>query len=266
VLRRGGGEVQVGLDPGRALVLPASDQVGTALAALRDAVPVPGTVQDGVLGLLQRQGLLVDERDLRPPAAANSPAATRLTAVVDTFGHPAGAWLGPRLAELLGRVGLTTAGPGVPDEAASARGRVAVLVGAGEPHRDLADGWVRAGVPHLLVRLTEGRATVGPFVAPGRTACLRCLDAHHTDADPDWPLLVTQYASASARDRGDGIPEPVDPLLASLAVAWAARDVATYVDGGRPSTWSSTLTFEPDLGAVAARTWLRHPDCGCGWC
>ena len=99
---------------------------------------------------------------------------------------------------------------------------------------------------------------VGPFVAPGTTACLRCVDAHCTDADPAWPLLVRQYAAASARDRADGVPEPVDPLLASLALAWAARDLACYVDGGRPSTWSATVTLHPRPDHV----WRPAPGCG----
>ena len=41
--------------------------------------------------------------------------------------------------------------------------------------------------------------SIGPFVVPGETACLRCVDAHCTDADPSWPLLVRQYAAASSR-------------------------------------------------------------------
>jgi bacteriocin biosynthesis cyclodehydratase domain-containing protein len=140
-----------------------------------------------------------------------------------------------------------------------------VLLGVGEPDRSLLDGWTRDGTPYLLVRLTEGRAVIGPFVVPGKTACLRCVDAHCTDADPAWPLLVQQYASCSARDRADGAPEPVDPPLASLAVAWAVRDLVSYVDGARPSTWSATLTLDPRLTRLETRAWLRHPECGCSW-
>ena len=117
----------------------------------------------------------------------------------------------------------------------------------------------------MVVRLTEGRAVVGPFVVPGLTACLRCVDAHHTDADREWPLLVRQYADASSRDRADGSPEPVDPALAALAVAWAARDLTSYVDGGRPSSWSSTAGVRPRPEHARDPVWLRHPECGCGW-
>jgi bacteriocin biosynthesis cyclodehydratase domain-containing protein len=140
-----------------------------------------------------------------------------------------------------------------------------VLLGVGEPDRELVDSWTRAGTPYLLVRLTEGRAVLGPFVAPGQTACVRCVDAHCADADPSWPLLVRQYASAASRDRADGAPEPLDPLLASLAVAWAARDLASYVDGLRPSTWSSTVTLAGHLSRIEHRSWLRHPACCCSW-
>jgi hypothetical protein len=102
-------------------------------------------------------------------------------------------------------------------------------------------------------------------VVPGRTACLRCIDAHHTDADPAWPLLVRQYAAACRRDRADGTPEPVDPLLATLAVAWAARDLTAYADGGRPSTWSTTVTLDARPDRLETQAWLRHPGCGCSW-
>jgi hypothetical protein len=102
-------------------------------------------------------------------------------------------------------------------------------------------------------------------VVPGSTACLRCVDAHHTDADPAWPLLVRQHHDAAARDRADGVPEPLDPLLAELAVAWLVRDLATYADGRRPSTWSATVTLHAHLERVETRAWLRHPACGCAW-
>ena len=51
----------------------------------------------------------------------------------------------------------------------------------------------------------------------------------------------------------------------STALAWAARDLATYADGGRPSTWSTTLTLDPAHGGAETRAWSRHPGCGCSW-
>ncbi len=289
LLRRTDGSLQVGLDPAHAVVVRDSPELRDSLiGGLR---PHTGDVVD-VLDLLQAQELLVDERVLMPligrtaahslPRAAGAalareagPRAGDLVAGRErtlirsvSFGHAVGAELTEQLHQLLRRSGLRceTAPAGHHEPAGQEAGPlVGVLIGVGEPDRELLDPWMREHLPVLLVRLTEGRAVIGPFVVPGRTACVRCVDAHHTDADGDWPLLVRQYAAASANDRADGAPEPVDPALAALAIAWAARDVASYVDGTRPSTWSTTLTFDGTLGAVEARSWLRHPECGCSW-
>ncbi len=116
-----------------------------------------------------------------------------------------------------------------------------------------------------MVQLVEGGAVIGPLVVPGQTACLRCLDAFHSEEDPSWALLVEQYARAVSSDRADGIPEPVDPALATIAVGWAARDVSAYLEGGTPTTWSSTVRLAPELDTIESRSWPTHPDCGCSW-
>jgi bacteriocin biosynthesis cyclodehydratase domain-containing protein len=271
----------VGLDPGTALVLPDTPPVRDSLrllagSAAQDAYPGIETLE-----LLAEHDSLIDEGDLMPllggedvppqvtaalarAAGPALPAAhtarRRWRTETRAFGHPAGHGLRPSFVAMARSAGLHEAAP---RQVSPVNG--GVLVGVGEPDRALVDEWTRAGTPHVLVRLTEGRAVIGPFVQPGSTACLRCVDAHCTDADPAWPLLVRQYSAASARDRPDGAPEPVDPLLASLALAWAARDLASYVDGGRPSTWSATVTVHPQLSRIEMRRWLRHPGCGCSW-
>ena len=285
VLRRADGHLQVGLEPTTAVVLPDSPAVRASLEGL-DGSPREAAGDD-VVDLLESQSLLVDERVLMPlvgPAAARGalgrvvgaalvreagPQATtaaearrsrRLQAV--GFGHPDGASLVGDLEVLLERSGVRPAARRA-DRAARTRGLVGALVGSGEPDRELVDGWTRAGTPYILVRLTEGRGVVGPLVVPGVTACLRCIDAHHADVDSSWPLLVRQYAAAASADRRDGVPEPLDPALATLAVAWAARDLVTFAAGGRPATWSATITLDATLSSMEARPWPRHPECGC---
>jgi bacteriocin biosynthesis cyclodehydratase domain-containing protein len=285
VLRRGDGDLQVGLDPRRAIVLAGDAPVRESLRLLQGPADRQEYADPALLELLERHDLLIDERAMMPlipdqvhdlsgrhataalarcvgdaaPAAHRARSSTRVQAT--GFGHPAGRRLVEQFEELLAGVGLWAATPADPYDVPP---RVGALLGIGEPDRDLLDAWTRARTPYVLVRMTEGRATVGPFVVPGRTACLRCVDAHCADADPAWPLLVRQYAAASAHDRADGAPEPVDPLLASVAVSWAARDLASFVDGCRPSTWSATVSFDPQLSELETRTWLRHPACGCG--
>lgn len=270
----------MGLDPRSALLLPDTPAVLDCLTSLAHPADQHAGLDPGTIEVLAAHGLLLDERDLMPllkdgeisaPVSAalarsGGPATARLRGArrrartsTRTFGHPAGAGLRGQFLALTSAAGIR--------EAAGRRTTVdcRVLLGVGEPDRELVDPWTRGGTPYLPVRLTEGRAVVGPFVLPGTTACLRCVDAHCTDADPVWPLLVQQYASLSARDRSDGAPEPVDPLLAGLALAWAARDVASYVDGDRPSTWSATVTLHAGLGSLETQEWLRHPACGCSW-
>lgn len=271
VVSRGPDELQVGLSPTDAVVLPRSPAVTEALDGLSTARMPTKDEPLGVVGELLGHGLVVDANDLVPTgtaapgdlasAARFDPAAfpdvldhRRATRVrVEVFG--ATALPDPR--DLLDAAGVGPAGRDRP--------AAVLLLGVGEPERERLDPLVREGIAHLVVRLTDGVATVGPFVAPGRTACLRCLDAHHTDVDPRWPLLVRQYADRTADRRGDGTPEPVDSALATLAVAWAVRDLVTWIDGGRPATWSATVALRPQLAALEALTWLRHPECGCSW-
>lgn len=134
-----------------------------------------------------------------------------------------------------------------------------VVITLGEPAREEADRMVRDGRTHLWVAVLADRARVGPFVVPGTTACLRCVDAGLAERDPH--LLA---ASTSLRVGATALPAPADPLTLRTALAWAARDVLAAVDGEHPSSWSTTVEI-PLVGAPRHRTWLRHPWCGCAW-
>ena len=239
VSRRSDTTVQVGLHPGHRLVLPDDPTVRGALALLAHGVE-PGRLDRDLLRRLTEARLLTDpDREVvlsrargRGSAAVVATGAVRAT-----------------LVRMLGEAGVP--------EASRAGAAVAVVVTIGaEPRRDTVDALVQADRPHLLVTALAGRTRIGPFVAPGLTACLRCLDAHLTDRDPRHPLVVEQHLAA---DPGDG-PAPAD---LQLALAWAVRDVAALLGGDRPTTWSATVDLEPD-GPVTQR-WRRHPGCGCAW-
>ncbi|WP_165821075.1 hypothetical protein [Nocardioides gansuensis] len=138
------------------------------------------------------------------------------------------------LAAVLAAAGLA-ADPSAP---------VALVLGLGDPGD--GDELVRSAVPHLHVIGAAGHVQVGPFVAPGLTACLRCLAA--ADALPD----------PAAAD-----PAAADPALLLAGLALAARDLAHWPDDV-PVTWSRTLTLDGGL-VVQPRRWHRHPHCGCAW-
>ncbi len=126
--------------------------------------------------------------------------------------------------------------------------------------RDPIDDLVREGAPHLLVVSRGGVLELGPFVSPGHTACLRCVDAHRAEPDPRRHLVVEQIAQAVAA----GAFEPRDELLWSLALAWAVRDLVRFAEGSRPSTWSASYEIGP-LDPPRSHEWERHPHCGCAW-
>jgi bacteriocin biosynthesis cyclodehydratase domain-containing protein len=302
VLRRSATELQVGLDPERAVVLPDRPAVRAQLEALRSpARPAGEPAYDGrTLDLLARSGLLVDADVLLPlapdPPSGHDTAGVSRADVAAIAAHSGDGVAGLMAARSAARVDLVSCGsaeavtvtaalrrlltaaglrarvlphatpPEKPDGDRPDDGHHAgALVAVGEPDREQLDAWMRAGVPHLLLRISEGHALIGPFVLPGQTACLRCLDAHHTDVDPAWPLLVTQQATAVTRVREDTVPEPVDVLLATLAASWVARDLVSHVEGRPPSTTSTTIHLDPHLTALETHCWPRHPACGCAW-
>ena len=247
VVTRGLDRVQVGLYDGRRVVLPRTDIVLRTLAVLLERGPIDESPDTSwVLEQLDRHGCLVRER---------------------------GSGLTGRKVAMLGRI----AGPGLPavDDLFHAAGvgttcelhdaDAVVAFGVGELPRERLDPLLRRGTSHVVVRLVDGGAVVGPFVVPGRTACLRCIDAHQSLVDPDHVAVTTRYAEATARPRNDGMPDIVDPALATIALAWAVRDVVAHLDGATPSTWSGTLLLCPDAGQRREERWLRHPMCACSF-
>jgi len=285
VTRRDDTSLQVGLDaPGR-VVLPDDPDVRAILEALVEGRPVQPSSAAGrqAYAALLTRGLLVDgtavdsalartmstdpERRAAVAAAFASvgppdhhPLRSRGTARISirSLGETAlsRGWAETAARTLLAS-GVDRAAVGDDPEAAAA-----LVLCDSEPDRGLLDASLAAGEPHLLVSVVEGRIRLGPFVVPGVTACLRCVDAHLDDLDDRRSLVVQQYA-ARHRPSGD-LPTPCDPALMTMALAWAARDLVSFVEGGAPSTWSATVTIEPDL-SLPKRVWHRHPHCGCCW-
>jgi hypothetical protein len=136
---------------------------------------------------------------------------------------------------------------------------VRLVATMGEPRRDVSDALVRDDTAHLWLAVRPGSVRIGPYVEPGRTACLRCLDAHLGDVDPRRATVLHQLEELPALPA----PEP-HACLVQIAVAWAVRDVVHLLDGHRPSLTSATVTVTEDL-EVTRREWLRHPHCGCAW-
>jgi bacteriocin biosynthesis cyclodehydratase domain-containing protein len=245
VVRRGTGHLQVGLYAGRRLVLPRTPVVTATLEALlshRSLDDGPDTSR--VLDRLLRAGCLT-ERD------ASTPPARRVAVL--------GSLPGADPTDLLSRAGITRTRAGEEDADA------ALVLSRGEVARDRLDPLLRRHTAHLVVRLVDGGVVLGPFVVPGETACLRCVDAHQAVRDPAHVAVTARYVRATSRARADGVPDVTDPLLTTLALTWAVRDLAAHLGGHRPSTWSRTVFLDADPARNHQADWPRHPGCGCCW-
>lgn len=241
VVPRDDDHVQVGLDPPARVVVRRRPEVLALLDDLRRGRPPTVTTREAatLLDALDRAGLLAGTDDL--PAR---PVGSGTVALVDR-----GLGLGP-LLPLLHRSGVPQVSGGRPPD-------LYVVGSPGPVPRSSLDGWLSEGAPHLLVSGTgtPGSLRLGPLVEPGTTACVRCVDAAEATRDPRRTLVVEQLAGRPAR--------PLDPAVVALGLAWAAREAAAFLAGGRPLTWSGTV----DLGGLApvVRRWQRHPHCGCAW-
>lgn len=145
----------------------------------------------------------------------------------------------------------TSAGPGT-------RPDVVVTVEHGVADAARSRLLMAAEVPHLSVVVREADVLVGPFVRPGSSACLRCLDLHRTDADPGWPVIAVQLAATP------DVRRPAEEsATAAVGGALAAGQVLAQLDGRAPTTLGACLEVAlPDV-VPRRRGWTIHPDCGC---
>jgi hypothetical protein len=272
VVRRDDRHLQVGIDPPLRAIVPDEAPVRRLLEDLSAGDPGrPISRSDSpaaarCLETLHQHGLLVDAAALHRALATGEDRAAAAAVFAQS---------GAGAEEVLtSRTGSGVRVDAAPDVLQSAHrllraagvsladgpeAGVVLLVSPGPLPRDALDPFVRDGRAHALVTPAGGGFTVGPFVVPGLTACLRCVDAHLAEHDPRRAVVLEQCGRLAP-----GPVEPRDPTLLALAVAWAVRDVIRFVDGEAPATWSATVTIGADAMPVR-RSWHRHPHCGCSW-
>ena len=270
VVRRDDGHLQVGIDPPHRVVAPDEPDVRRVVDDLgRGRPPEPQTpAGHRFLADLAAQDLVVGAADLGD-ALATAQDRSAVAAAFAQFGTDAPRRLAARSAaridvdaseELRRSVARLLRASGTGHARGAADATALLVVRGGELRRGTLDPVVRAGLPHLVVIGGPAGVTLGPFVVPGLTACLRCVDAHRGETDPRRATVVEQCAQAAPRSGA----EPRDPALLEMALAWAVRDLVSFVDGDQPATWSTSVELGPGL-EVVPRQWPRHPHCGCSW-
>ena len=126
-----------------------------------------------------------------------------------------------------------------------------------QPGRSSTAACRRGGrLAHLAVSVRDGTVVVGPLVRPGASPCLNCLDLHRSDRDPDWGAIAAQLHTSPE------LPEAVTAATVLAGAAFAAEEVLTHIDGGRPSTLGATVEISAP-GRSTRRQWSQHPACGC---
>jgi bacteriocin biosynthesis cyclodehydratase domain-containing protein len=229
-------------------VSPAEERMLAALAAgvtlpgLRMIASRAGADADAPAALLAR---------LAPVLAA--PARTSPTpplVVLDGSGTTAAAMSG-----MLRENGIEVLSGLAWSDPAVSRADAAVIVAsyAVDPQRHAR--WLRRDVPHLPIVFGDSGVAVGPFVEPGASPCLRCIDLRRTDSDPAWPAMASQlYRSL----------QPGEDRITSAAVAAHASAVLTArLVRGEPSVSGVSTRLEKGATAWVSREWRPHPECGC---
>jgi bacteriocin biosynthesis cyclodehydratase domain-containing protein len=115
--------------------------------------------------------------------------------------------------------------------------------------------------PHLLVAVRETTAAVGPFVVPGRTPCIRCLELARSDRDRQWPTIAAQLIAAGRAT------EPCDVALATLAASLVTLHALAWIDSDRaelPTSAGGVIELGLSDLRLRRRSLAAHAACGCG--
>ncbi len=109
-------------------------------------------------------------------------------------------------------------------------------------------------VRHLPIVFTGTGAEVGPYVRPGRTACLACLAAHRSDADPAWPLVASQL-----------IGRPVAGMDAAVSCEAGIVAARLITEGERSAARQRTQSLTLRAGSLhrTSRVHRPHAECRC---
>lgn len=271
VLLRPDGAVQVGWDPGRAvLVQPPRGLTATGLAAVLRTMQTPATAAElrleaarhGTVDTAELDNLLSALVGAGVAVRDSAPRRPRRTASLRVHGRGP---LSDLLVESLRCSGAVVRRSSQPHAAVSTAGTDLVVLSdylVADPR--LVRELHAERVAHLAVRVRDGTGVVGPLVLPGMTSCLGCADLHRRDRDASWPAVAAQLRDTVAHsDRATVLATVALALSQVDRVIAAVRGPAAGSDLGPPPTLNATLEMDLATGSIMTRHWARHPLCGC---
>ncbi len=274
LLRRDAEHLQLGTEPGHALVVAAHDALSDLLCGLDGVRTTDDPAVDAPLvDALLAAGVVVDSDIWRTESGLESEAAHLLTRGVD--GKAARTQLARRRTATVRIIGDNALGTAVAELLeASGVGSVAtataptsgldlvILAGEGETAREIGDECLRVDVPHLVTATRDGCGVVGPLVQPGRTACLRCIDAARSTIDAAWPAIVAQLDRPLAGSSST-LVRAVSAVLDAAVAVLTARDALAHLASEPALTYGATLRIGPDLSDLRRHHWPLQDTCGC---
>jgi hypothetical protein len=126
-----------------------------------------------------------------------------------------------------------------------------------EPRRYVQ--WLNRDVPHLALTFDSDHASVSPLIVPGRGPCLFCLEQARIEADPAWPVVLSQLVTNTNR-----LDDAASRLFCS---GLAVQKILTHLDdcGGFQQTKQELVGYQLDhsTGSVTEFTWGEHSACSC---
>ncbi len=140
-----------------------------------------------------------------------------------------------------------------PDDAWTPGALVVVATDSAEPDRVLLRRLVRRGADHVVVRIHQGVAMVGPWVRPHLTACLECHDHWLAGHDPDYALVLNDLEQRRA-------------VVDEASVTWAAAVLVRHLtspDAGRGALAGLIELADPLFPTLRTLPINRHPGCRC---
>ncbi|WP_040811708.1 hypothetical protein [Nocardia concava] len=263
VLLRPNGAVQLGWDPDAAVIVrpPGPVEAVPALLRLLDGSRTEAEFlwQARELGFgIETARALLGELAAADLLARDEPRSRLRSVRIHGRGPLADAVLaGVRRIGLRAGHSHDRYGEGLAASLAADRPDLLVLCDALVPDPGLVAELMRQGIPHLQVRVRDGRGLVGPLVLPGETSCLRCADLYRTEREPDWPQLAAQLL---------GRVGCASPAGVAMTAALALKEIETVAFGPAarpPATLNATLELDPDVPHLDRRTWPAHSGCGC---
>jgi hypothetical protein len=145
-----------------------------------------------------------------------------------------------------------------------------LIVSIGYPRIDYHQRWISEDKTFLIVPgFSQSLITIGPFVIPGLTPCLRCFELNSVESN-FWSEQIRARETLSP-------PLPAPVIAANLIAAHTSQAITSFLDSGgldKSPHFSHPLLGREliiNLGnshldkGFTYQGWSTHPECGCTW-